>query len=247
MPVELEEEGATGTEGIEGQNNQVDETKYIPIERFNEVYKSFKDNERAMSDYKKYGSPDEIRQRHEKLTQWEKAVEEAKKHANETPDEKSAAERAARVRKELLNIFPELGNLGKIADLESKYEGLSAGEAQAAAKQVLAEHSASFTPVLKAAGIDAKHQTDIETYVVANMSEDQKVAFLQGDFSVAKAIFDANIKAGGIISTLVKRAAPIPPALRNPVGGTTVKGGKPKPMTMREAEEMGWQRLKDGE
>ncbi len=240
------EEGSQELEEGENQEPKVDETKYIPIQRFNEVYKQAKEYERQMAEYKKFGAPDEIRSRHEKLTQWEKAVEEAKKNANATPDEKQAVERAARVRKELLTIFPELSNLGKIPDLESKYEGLSAGEAEATARQVLAEHSASFTPLVKAAGIDPKYQGEIEEYLVAKMSEEEKVAFLRGDFSVAKTLFEASLKEG-LLSSLVRKQSPIPPALRNPAGGTVVKGAKQKPLSMREAEQAGWERLHNSE
>lgn len=228
-----------------GQEPKVDETKYIPIERFNEVYGKAKEYERQMAEYKKYGAPAEIGARHEKLTQWEKAVEEAKKQANATPDEKTAAERAARVRKELVTLFPELANLGKIADLESKYEGLSAGEAEATARTVLAEHSASFTPLLKAAGIDPKYQGDIEELLVAKMSEDEKVAFLQGDFNVAKTLFESSVKEG-LLAGLSRKTPPIPPALRNPAGGQIVPGKKPKPLSLKEALDAGWNRLNSG-
>lgn len=240
---DLEKDVDTGGEG--GEEQRVDETKYIPVERFNEVYGKFKEYERSLADYKKYGAPDEIRQRHEKLTQWEKAVDEAKRKANETPDEKSAAERSARIRKELVGLFPELANLNKIGELENRYSELSAGEAEATAREVLAEHSAAFTPLLKAAGIDPKHQSDIEEYLIAKMSADERVAFLQGDFNVAKAWFDYSLKEG-MLAGLVKRTAPIPPMLRNPVGGTVVKGGKPKPISMKDALDIGWSRMNSG-
>ncbi len=243
--MDVVKEGQEGLEDQESMEQKVDETKYIPIERFNEVYGKFKDYERTLADYKKYGAPAEIGARHEKLNQWEKAVEQAKKDASASPDEKNAAERSARVRKELMAIFPELANLAKIPDLESKYEGMSAGQAEATAKEVLAEHSATFAPILKAAGIDSKYQSDIEEFLVAKMSDDDKIAFLQGDFSVVKTLFEASMKEG-LLASLVRKAAPIPPALRNPAGGTIVKGAKPKPMTMREAEELGWQRLNSG-
>lgn len=246
---DLEQDVETGNDlepgaGGVGEGSQVDETKYVPITRFNEVYRQAKEYERAMAAYKKYGAPEEIAARHEKLTQWEKAVEEAKKQASATPDEKQAAERAARVRKELLAIFPELGNLAKITDLESKYGELSAGEAEAAAKEVLAEHSVAFAPLVKEAGIDPKYQSEIEEFIAAKMSEDDKIAFLQGDFSVAKTIFEAAVKEG-LLSGLVKKAPLITPALRNPAGGTVVKGAKPKPLSMKEAEEMGWARMQN--
>ncbi len=239
---DLEQKLDENGEPLESEEPKVDETKYIPVERFNEVYGKFKDFERKLADYSKYGSPDEIKGRHEKLTQWEKAVEEAKKAATATPDEKATAERAARVRKELMAIFPELANLTKITDLENKYGELSASEAESVAKEVLAEHSAALAPLLKAANIDPKHQNDIEEFLVAKMSEEEKVAFLQGDFSIAKGIFEAGLKEG-LLSTLVKKAAPLQPILRNPAGGTIVKGQKPKPLTMKEAEEMGWARI----
>lgn len=221
---------------------KVDETKYIPVERFNEIYGKYKEFERTMGDYKKYGTPEEVKARHEKLVQWEKQVEDYKKQANATPDEKQAAERNARVRKELELIFPELKNLAKIPELESKYEGLSAGEAEATAKEVLAEHSAAFAPMLKAANIDPKYQSDIEEFLASKMSEDEKIAFLQGDFDVVKPVFEAALKEG-LLSALVRKTTPLTPALRNPVGGTNAPGKKPKPLSMKEAEEQGWSRM----
>lgn len=240
----LDTEGNEVVEEGGEQEPKVDETKYIPIDRFNQVYKQAKDYERMMADYKKYGTPDEVRSRHEKLTQWEKAVEEAKKQAAATPDEKKEAERAARVRKELEAMYPELKQLSKIGDLEQKYEGLSAQEAEATAKGVLSEHSATLAPILKAAGIDAKHQSKIEEYLISQMGEDQKIAFLNGDFDVAKQIFDSDLKEG-LLSALVRKPAPILPALRNPAGGTAAKGAKPKPLSMKEAEDIGWAKLQE--
>lgn len=240
----LEEDVVEGNESEEGGEQKVDESKYIPIERFNEVYGKFKDYERSM---KEWGDlkPSEVKAQMQKLREWEKAVDEAKKAASATPDEKQSAERAARVRKELMQIFPELGKLSKIDELESRYEGLSAGEAEATAREVLTEHSNAFAPMLKTAGIDPKYQSDIEEYIAGKMSEEEKIAFLQGDFDIAKSIFEASLKEG-LLSLFVRKAAPISPALRNPVGGTVAKGGKSKPLTMKEAEDIGWSRMNGG-
>lgn len=234
--VELDEQGNPVT-----PESKVDESKYIPVERFNEVYGKYKEYERSMKEWGEL-KPSEVKAQMQKLKEWEKQVEDYKKQANATPDEKQTAERAARVRKELLGIFPELGKLSKIDELENKYEGLSASEAEATAKGVLAEHSAAFAPMLKAANIDSKYQGDIEEFLVNKMSEDEKIAFLQGDFDVVKPIFEAALKEG-LLSALVRKTTPLPPALRNPVGGTNAPGKKPKPLSMKEAEEQGWSRM----
>ncbi len=246
MPDEvIEGQGTEGIEGSEGGAPKVDETKYIPIDRFNEVYGKYKELERSSKAWEGL-KPDEVRAKMDKLTQWEKAVEEAKKKSAMSDDEKSAADRAARVRKELLAIFPELAGLTKLSDFEKAIAELRGAQDEGVATEVIKEHSASLTALMKETGIDPKYQNKIENYLVALMSDEDKQAFLQGDFDVAKKLFEDDIKDGGLLASLVKKSAPIPPALRNPAGGTIVKGKAPKPMGLKEALDAGWERMKGG-
>jgi hypothetical protein len=247
------EDNVPGDEGGEGEGGgdeaaeKVDATKYVPITRFNEVYGQSKDFERMAKAYQTYGKPEDLKSRLDKLAQWEKAVEESRAKAGQSDEEKTAADRAARVRRELMAIFPELGKLAKIEELEKGYGELRGTSEETAASAMLAEHSKSFTKILSAAHIDPKYQSDIEEYIVAKMSDEEKLAFVRGDFGVAKTMFDGLLKAGGMLTTLVKKQPPIPPALHNTPGGTNLQGGKKTKIGMKEALDLGWARMHDGE
>lgn len=239
--------GAGGDAGTGGGSVQDPATgKFIPIERFNEVYGKNKEYERQLGQYSGYGKPDELKAKLDKLAAWEKAVEEQRKAASMTDTEKAAEQRKLQLRKELVSLFPELDSIKKIEELEKVIASLQGSSEESKASQVLEKHSLAFTGVLKAAKIDLKYQDKIEEYIVSQMDDEQKKAFIAGDFSIAQAIFDNELKDGLFSAMRAKPVLPVPP-IRNTAGGTGPKGGKPKPMTMREAEEAGWARLQGGE
>jgi small-conductance mechanosensitive channel len=247
----MENEGGTlnELEVTENQGGTVTDPntgKTIPIERFNEVYGKAKEYERNLGQYNSFGKPEELKTKLEKLAAWEKAVDEQRKTASLTPTEQDAAKRQLQIQKELFTAMPSLKLLDKIEAMEKKLGEYEGHTAEAKAEVVLKDHSTKFSKILSADKIDLKFQPKIEDYILSQMDDEQKRQFVQGDFSIAETIY-ANERKEGLISLTRMKSSPPAPAVRNSAGGTPPKGQEKKAMTMKEAENEAWNRMKGEE
>lgn len=220
--------------------------KTIPIDRFNQVYGKMKEYEKNLSVYGEFGKADELKNKLEKLATWEKAVEEERRKASLTPSEQDAAKRQLQIQKELYQVMPSLKLLDKIEALESRLSEYEGDRDTSRAEATLEKHSVKFTEVLKANKIDPKYQPKLEEYIVSQMTDEQKLGFVRGDFKIAEEIFNNELKDGLFASLKSKSSLPIPP-VRNSAGGTPPKGQEKKPMTMKEAEDAAWTMMKGEE
>lgn len=220
--------------------------KTVPIERFNEVYGKAKEFERAFGQYAGFGKPDELKAKLEKLAAWEKAVEEQRKQASLTPTEQDEAKRQLAIQKELYKAMPSLKLLDKIEALEKKLSEYEGRQSETTAAATLKEHSAKFAEILKANKFDLKYQEKLEDYILSQMDDEQKQQFIQGDFSIAENIFKQDLKEGLLSGMKPKPVLPVPP-IRNTEGGHEPQGKGKKPLTMKEAEDEAWSRMKGEE
>jgi hypothetical protein len=235
-------EGGQGSQGGEGQHVQDPNTgKFIPIERFNAVYGKVKEYEGQINQYKGFGNPNDLKAKLEKLTAWEKAVEDQRKQASMTPSEQEQAKRTAQLRRELEQVYPEIAEVKRMKELQDELNTLKGSNSESKATAQLEKHSISFTGVLKAAKLDTKFQPKIEEYIVSQMSDEEKQRFVAGDFKVAEEIFNRELKDGLFSAMRGKPSLPTPP-MRNTPGGTPPMNSK-KPMTMKEAEDEAWSRM----
>ena len=221
--------------------------KTIPMERFNQVYGKMKDLEEKYKAYSEFGDPYSVKSRLEKQKEWESAIEKHRTEAAQTPDEKEEAQRLLLIQKELFKVMPNLKNLEKLEQLQQELESVKSANFEAQAAVTLEKHSHKFGDVLKEAKIDSKFQSKIEDYIVNQMNQDERVAFVRGDFDIAKRIFDNELK-DGLFSMMRAQVAPVAPVLgappvRNTPGGTPPSGKVHKATTMKEAEDMAWARL----
>ena len=237
--VVVEGEGGVGEGGGEPKSQP------NPLEpggaRFEQVYGKMKEYERAVQQFKELGDPNGVKSQLEKLRQYEKAIEDYRKQASMTPDEKSVAERQLAIQKELYKVMPSLKNLDRLEQLEAKlaeYEG-KATESQTTA--TLEKMSTKFSETLKAAKIDTKYQGKIEDYIVSQMTQEELQDFVKGNFAIAERIFTNELKDGVLANLRRNPSLPTPP-VRNTPGGTPPKGQE-KAKTMKEAEEEAWARL----
>lgn len=232
----VESEGSVGTE-----NQGQEQTRTIPIERFNQVYGKSQEYEKSLNQYKTFGDPGSIQAKMDKLASWEKAVEDQRKQASMTPDDKAAQQRTLQLQKELYQVMPSLKNLEKLEAMQARIDAYEGKYAESQATSTLEKHSRAFTDVLKSAKIDSKFQSKIEEYIVSQMSDDEKRQFIAGDFKVADNIFKRELSEG-LFSTFRKPNLPTP-AVRNTPGGTPPQGKGKSPMTMKEAEDAAWSRM----
>jgi len=236
------DEGAGGVEeGAGGEPKQSVNPLEPGGQRFDQVYGKMKEYERTVQQFKELGDPNGVRASLDKLRQYEKAIEDYRKQAAMTPDEKSIAERQLAIQKELYKVMPSLKNLDRLEQLEAKlaeYEG-RATETQTTA--TLEKMSAKFSDTLKAAKIDTKFQGKIEDYIVSQMSQEELQDFVKGNFAIAERIFQNELKDGVLANMRRNPNLPAPP-VRNTPGGTPPKGQE-KIKTMKEAEAEAWARL----
>lgn len=242
-------EGQEGQEGQGGEGQHVQDPntgKFIPVERFNQVYGKAKEYEGVVNQYKGFGDPGSVKSKLEKLSAWEKAVDEQRKQQAMTPTEQEQAKRTAQLRRELEQVYPEIADVKTLKELRAELDALRNGNTETQATATLEKHSAKFADILKTARLDTKFQPKIEEYIVSQMSGEEKQRFVAGDFKIAEEIFNQELK-DGLFSTLrAKTNLPTPPT-RNTPGGTPPAGKGKKPMTMKEAEDEAWSRMSGNE
>lgn len=257
MPDDFEGmEGQEGeNQGLEGQGEQgggeqhvqdPNTGKMIPIERFNQVYGKAKEYEGQINQYREFGNPNDLKAKLEKLAQWEKAVEDQRRQQAMTPNEQEQAKRTAQLRRELEQVYPEIADVKMLKEFRAEFDAIRNGSAEAQATAVLEKHSAKFTDILKTTKIDTKFQPKIEEYIVSQMSDEDKRQFVAGDFKIAEEIFNRELKEGLFSTLRPKSTLPAPP-MRNTPGGTPPQGKDKRPMTMKEADDAAWSRMRGDE
>ena len=220
--------------------------KYIPYQRFDQVYKQMQDFKSRAEAYKEFGDPKELAAMRAEHAAWKKAIEDHRAEAAKTPDEKTEAQRQANIRKEILKVYPELEGLNSLKELKAKIEQLEGMSTTRANEATLKDHSQKFSDTLKQSKIDLKHQSKIEEYIVSQMSNEEKAAFVRGDFEIAKRIFENELNEG-LFAALKARPTFPTPARHNTPGGTPPKAPAKGPKTLKEAEDEAWERLSSGE
>lgn len=210
--------------------------------RFEQVYGKMKDYEAQVNQYKELGDAAEMRRIKEEHAQWKRALEEYKSQAARTPDEKAEAERAMSIRRELLKVYPELERVNTVSELMKQVEELRSNFSEQTTRATLQQASDAFSEVLKANKIDLKYQGKLEEYIAHQMSDEDKRAFLSGDFSVAEKIF-LNELNEGLFAGLKSQPSLQKPPMRNTAGGTPPGAQAQKPKTLKEAESEAFSRL----
>jgi hypothetical protein len=211
----------------------------IPYQRFEQVYGKMKDLESKYTQFKEFGDPGSVKERLNKLAQWEKTVEEHRQQQAKTPDEQAEAQRAAQIKKELLKVYPELADVNSLKELKAAMDELKNGYATTKAEATLKEASMRFSDTLKAAKIDSKYQDKIEEYIVSQMSDEERQEFVKGNYEIAERIFNNELKDGLFSGMRAKPNLPTP-MTRNTPGGTPPNGRDNKPKTLQEAAELGF-------
>lgn len=214
--------------------------------RFEQVYGKMKDFEQKYNSLKELGDPNDIRLRLDRLSQYEKALEEHRKKAAQTPSEQATAQRNEAIRKELFDVYPELKDVSSLRELREMVQGIQSQIAEKQMETTLEKASQRFTDVLKTNKIDTKYQNKIEEYLISQMSREQMKQFASGDFSVAEEIFNNELK-DGLFSAMRVKTPPPTPALRNTPGGTPPSSNQNKIKTLEEAAAEGFARMHNRE
>jgi small-conductance mechanosensitive channel len=209
--------------------------------RFEQVYGKMKEYERQIQQFKDLGDAGGVKTQLEKLKTYEKAIEDYRKQAAMTPDEKTQAERQLAIQKELYKVMPNLKNLDRLEALEAKLAEYETKATETQTDAILEKMSAKFSETLKAAKIDPKYQGKIEDYIVSQMNKEELQDFVKGNYEIAERITTTELK-DGVLANL-RRAPGLPqPPVRNTPGGTPPKGQE-RSKTMKEAEDEAWARL----
>jgi small-conductance mechanosensitive channel len=230
---------------VEGGNEAAPQENTIPYQRFEQVYGKMKEYETQIQRFKEFGDPSTVKEQLAKLKQWEKAVDEQRRQAAQTPDEKSEAQRAAQIKKELVKVYPELADISTVKELKAAIDELRNASADSKTEAVLKDMSSKFSETMKAAKIDTKYQSKIEEYIVSQMTKEEQGEFVKGNYEVAKRIFDNELKDGLFASMRAKPNLQAP-AMRNTPGGTPPQGKVAKAKTLQEASDEGWNRINGG-
>lgn len=244
----LENEGQVPEGGQESQGTEGSQPseQSIPYQRFEQVYGKMKEYETKFNQFKEFGDPGSVRDRLNKMKEWEKAVEEHRQKANQSPDEQAESQRAANIRKELLKVYPELAEVQSMKELKAAIEELKNGYTTSKAEGTLKEASSRFTDALKSAKIDTKYQTKIEEYIVSQMSDEERREFVGGNYGIAEQIFNNELKDGLFSGMRARPNLPAPP-LRNNPGGTPPSSKGSKPKTLQEAADLGFAMISNRE
>ena len=237
------EQGVEGSQDLAGGEPQ-GEQKPGPLEpggvRFEQVYGKMRDFEGQLKQFKEFGDPKEIRQQLETFKQWKKQVEDYQKQQQMTPDEKTEAQRAAAIRKELLKVYPELAEVSTLKEMKAALDEMRSGYSETKAEANMEKASVKFSETLKAAKIDTKYQSKIEEYIFSQMNEEERQEFLNtGDTAVPERIFKNELENG--LFSMMKTGPKLPtPPLRNTPGGTPPNGKPKAPKDWKEAEDAAW-------
>ena len=243
-PGEGGEEGGKEPEVGEGGEKPVfkDLIDGKPIERWNDVYGKYKTIHEKYQQYAGFGDPGEVNSRLQKLQEWEKVVEEQRKRASLTPDEKTEAEENLKIEKELLRRAPWLANAKKFEQMEAKLAELEGNISGSRLESIASKASSELSGMLSAAKIDSKYQSKIEDLIFSQMTQEEQRQFAMGDFSRMKEIFEQELNEG-LLSAHKRSPAPPNPMVRHKPGGTPPRAKDAKPKTLDDASNDAWPKM----
>lgn len=206
---------------------------WIPKQRFDQVNNNLRS-------YKEFGSPDEVKERLSRLSEWEKQVEEHRKREAMTQEQRDQAASRDEIRNQLLELLPELKDIEKIAGLEERTGKLTQNTVQ----KNLAGASTFLGEMLKNGNLDmdADTQDGVEDYLWVRMTEEEREAAQQGDYSGIEEAYKRESEKG-LLSKLKPLAAPTPIPRRHRTGGTPPPKPKDAVKTFSEAEKIAEDRL----
>lgn len=237
-------EGGDGSEGGEKPIFK-DLIDGKPIERWNDVYGKYKTTHEKYQQYAGLGDPGEVKSKLQKLQEWEKAVEEQRRKASMTEDDRTAEQNQQRIRQELLKVYPELRDIQTLKELREEIAALKGDISGSKLESVANSASNELSGMLKESRIDAKYQERIENFIFSQMTQEEQMQFAQGDFSRMKEIFEQELNEG-LLSTF-KRGPRLPePPVRHRPGGTPPKAKETKPKTLNEATDDAWAKMSEG-
>lgn len=222
-------------EVIEGQEQQVEtqeqaqeEGQYIPKQQYDKIYG------RYQTYHKEFGKPDEIREKLTRLQQYEDAIQKYRSG-------KSGGEDLTEIKNRLLQVMPELGGIGELAQLREEIANLRQGsietrmdKASSYLGEKLGKEGIKLTP---------EEQEDLEDMIIAKMDDEQMQEFISGDMSILDEIV-SNLPKTGLYGRLVS-AKPTPPKPPTRIGssGSPAQAQETKPAGMKEALDRGWDAL----
>lgn len=214
--------------------------------RFKEVYGERNAARESLKKWDELGSLDDIQDRLDRLNQYEEKIKEVRDRQAMSQEEQDQQAYKARIRKQMLDVYPELSKLEKFD--ESTYDDRYVSREE----QNWERASNHFGNLLKAnqINVDRETQDDIEDFVLAKMTDQEKQQVASGDFSSIKGVYERVSK-----SPLFKGFSPAPSnenrgAVNEPVpkrmkpGGTTPKPGDKKAKTWADAEDRAWAKMK---
>jgi hypothetical protein len=234
------QEGSQGTEqgsvdqGQQQIQQQHDEGKFIPRERFDKVYGQF-------AEYKKFGKITDLQAKLAKYEQYEKAIAEHRAKSQETDENKAIKERLYQVAPELKAL---LDSSGKIGTIEQQLAELR----EQTVSQRMDKASEYFSGKLKELGfqVTKEEQEDLEKLIWYRLNDDQKQEFVNGDFSVIDDYINKSGKTGVFGRLSAVKTIPKAP-VRMGSQGAPQQGKDNKPKTLAEAGSPAWEQFINAE
>ena len=201
-----------------------------PRERWNELYGNVKR-------YKEFGDPDEVSSKLEKLEQYERAIEEARRKGNGQAVSQEEAEHRERVKKQLEAIYPQLRNLDSVLESSATIPTL-----QSQLKEMNLQRASTYLGSKLSANklnVEPELQDLVEDAILGRLSARDRQRLEQGDTRVIDdALDDASIKK--LLAKLGTPAAPPSPPKRH--GPSEAPRLQPKvgPKSLNDAADEAW-------
>jgi len=216
--------------------------------RFNEVIGERNKARESLEGYQRFGSTEELQSRMDRLDEYDEAIKKHREKQSMTQDEQDQDANNARIRKQMLNIMPELKKL------ETMDEGQFDSRYVSREEQNWERASTYFGSFLKAKNInvDQATQDDIEDFVLTKMSDQEKRAIASGDLSGIEGIY-ARVSERPFFKGLSgssQNGDQSPPGQekvpkRVKPGGTAPKPEGEKAKTWKDAEDRAWAKMKE--
>lgn len=213
--------------------------------RFKEVYGERNSARESLKKWDEFGSMDEVKERLDRLEQYEAKIKEVRERQAMTDEEQNQLASKERIRKQMLDVYPELKKLERFdeATYDSRYVSRE--------EQNWERASETLGKILKANNInvDRNGQDDIEDFILSKMSDEERQSVSGGNFSIIQGIYDRASKSplfSGLSSSGTQNGSQPPesPPKRLKPGGTTAKPPEKKATTWEEAEKRAFAKMK---
>lgn len=222
-----------------------DEKDYMPRKKYDEVYGQMESVKTKLGKYSVFGDADEVQSKLDRLNSYEDRIKEFREQQSLTQEQRDVQQNNEQIRKQMEEIYPELKNLGRISEID-ELRGYRED-------QILGQASDYLGSVLKSneLSVDADTQGDIEDFLLSKMTANEREAMSQGDFGVIDSVYE-RVKGSRLMSSLTgetpqnESRPPQKAPMRHKSGGAGAQKENKKPMSMREAEDLGWARMEAG-